>query len=208
MPILNNKKKCGTKLDIVHGGVDLNLREQSFIENYVLGPYFPWFWQNQQTFGDEEDIPTNKRDYFKSYNGPFLSHTLLYRTEIESVKHTDRPSNQISEHFEFFLELFHRFIVKNSLQYKNIFRANLNLTWHNSNLHTAPHLDHHWPHNNFIMYLTTCDQGQTIIWPDDFSTSYLIPCVQYTAVNFKQHWHAQRYPAPGSKRLVFVLTYI
>ena len=58
------------------------------------------------------------------------------------------------------------------------------------------------------MYLTSCDQGQTVIWSDDFSTSYFVPCVQYTAVTFKPHWHSQRYPAAGTKRLVFVLTYI
>jgi hypothetical protein len=202
--------ESATNLDlgILHAPVDVNLREREFIENHILGPYFPWFWQERQTYGDEDDIPEQIKPHIKSYNGQFLSHTLLFRTEIESVKYNERPSSEVSPHFEFFLELFNRFMTTHGLKYKNIFRANLNLTWHNSDLHSAPHLDHHWPHNNFLMYLTSCDQGQTIIWPDGFSTSYLIPCVQYTAVNFKQHWHAQRYPAPGSRRLVFVLTYI
>lgn len=194
--------------EILHSPIEVNLREREFIEKYILGPQFPWFWQDKQTYGDEDDIPEQMKPFVRSHNGQFLSHTLLFRTEIESVKHSERPSNEVSPHFEFFLELFNRFMVNNNLKYKNIFRANLNLTWHNSNLHTAPHLDHHWPHSNFIMYLTSCDQGQTIIWPDDFSTSYLVPCVQYTAVTFKKHWHAQRYPTTGSRRLVFVLTYI
>lgn len=194
--------------EILHAPVEVNLREKEFIERYILGPYFPWFWQDQQTFGDEEAIPQYIKPYMKSYNGQFLSHTLLLRTETESIKHTERPTTEISDHFEFFLELFNRFMVNNNLKYTNIFRANLNLTWHNSELHTAPHLDHHWPHNNFIMYLTSCNQGQTIVWPEDFSTSYMIPCVRYTAATFKNQWHAQRYPAPGSKRLVLVITYI
>ena len=194
--------------ELLHAPVEINLREQEFIERYILGPHFPWFWQDKQTFGDEEAIPQYIKPYTKSYNGQFLSHTLLFRTEIESVKHTERPSNEISVHFEFFLELFNRFMVSNNLKYTNIFRANLNLTWHNGHLHTAPHLDHYWPHKNFIMYLTSCDQGQTIIWPEDFLTSYMIPCVRYTAVTFKNQWHAQRYPAPGSKRLALVITYI
>ena len=202
--------ESATNLDteILCAPIDVNPRERDFIENYILGPYFPWFWQDKQTYGDEDDIPKQIKPYIQSYNGQFLSHTLLFRTEIESTKYNERPSKEISPHFEFFLELFNRFMMANNLKYKNIFRANLNLTWHNSNLHTAPHLDHHWPHNNFIMYLTSCDQGQTVIWSDDFSTSYFVPCVQYTAVNFKQHWHAQRYPAAGTKRLAFVLTYI
>lgn len=194
--------------EIVFSPVTIFQREQEFIENYIMGPHFPWFWQDRQTFNDEGDIPDEVKKYVKSFNGPFLSHTLLHRIEDESVKHTERPPKDISTHFEFFMELFHRFMSENNLKYKNIFRANLNLTWHCSNLHSAPHLDHTWPHKNFIMYLTNCEQGQTIVWPDDFLTSYMISCKKYTAATFNQHWHAQRYPAPGSKRVVLVITYI
>lgn len=193
---------------ILQKSIHVNDREKEFIEKFVLGPHFPWFWQDKQTFGDEENIPKEIKPHIKFDNGSFLSHTLLIRTEEENVKHTERPSREVSSYFEFFLELFHRFMNENNLKYKNIFRANLNLTWHNSDLHTAPHLDHHWPHNNFIMYLTSCDQGHTIVWPDDFSYTYMIPSIQYTAITFKGHWHAQRYPASGSKRLVLVITYI
>jgi len=197
--LINSTIKCAP--------VMVTARECEFIEQYVLGPHFPWFWQDRQTFNDEEGIPDELKAYIKCYNGPFLSHTLLHRVEDENVKHTGRPPKDISTHFEFFLEIFHRFMANNNLTYSNIFRANLNLTWHSSHLHSAPHLDHHWPHKNFIMYLTTCDQGQTIIWPDNFLTSYMIPCKKYTAVTFNQHWHAQRYPAQGSKRVVLVITY-
>ena len=99
-------------------------------------------------------------------------------------------------------------MTENSLKYKKIFRANLNLNWYNGDEHTEPHRDHIWPHHNFIMYLNTCEQGQTIIWPDDFSTSYMIPCEQYTAVTFRERWHAHRFPKPGTRRVVFVVTYI
>jgi hypothetical protein len=193
---------------IYQAPVNINLREQEFIDQVILGTKFPWFWQDRQTFGDEDDIPEAIKKYTDCYNGQFLSHTLLHRTEIETVKHTERPIHEVSQHFEFFLELFHRCMIENNLKYKNIFRANLNLTWNGSNLHSAPHLDHHWPHNNFIMYLTTCDQAQTIVWPENFSTSYMIPCVKNTAAIFKNQWHAQRYPAPGSRRVVLVITYI
>lgn len=193
---------------IIYSAVELNDAERVFVESTILGPFFPWFWQDKQTFGDEEQIPLHIKSHLQSHNGQFLSHTLLFRTEDESIKYNARPAHQVSPHFEFFLELFHRFMTANNLKYKNIFRANLNLTWHNSEFHTTPHKDHDWPHSNFVMYLTTCEQGQTIIWPNDFSASYMIPCVQYHAVTFEQLWHAQRYPAAGDKRLVFVLTYI
>jgi len=197
-----------TNSNIIHAPVRIFPREVEFIDQYVLGPYFPWFWQDHQTFNDDPNLPLVVKEKTKFYNGPFLSHTLLHRNEDENIKHTERDSKDISTHFEFFLEIFHRFMADNNLKYNNIFRANLNLTWHASDLHSAPHLDHTWPHNNFVMYLTTCDEGHTIIWSDDFSTSYTIPCEKYTAVTFKQQWHAQQYPVQGSKRAVLVVTYI
>lgn len=197
---------------VTHAPVTVYPREKEFIEQYILGVHFPWFWQNRQTTDDENVIrntfPAELRDHVSFYNGAFLSHTLLHRTEDESISHQTRAPKDISTHFEFFLEIFNRFMTENNLKYTKIFRANLNLTWYNSDLHTAPHLDHSWPHNNFIMYLTDCEDGQTIVWPNDFSSSFAFPCAQYTAVTFKQHWHAHRYPALGTKRLVFVVTYI
>ena len=192
---------------VVHRPVTVYQGEKDFIENHVLGPHFQWFWQEQQTLNDEETVKNNLPEgllpYTDFYNGPFLSHVLLHRQEEE-----DNPKKLISTHFEFFMEIFHRFMMENNLTYTKLYRANLNLTWHNGTKHTAPHLDHDWPHNNFIMYLTPCEQGHTLVWPDDFSTTYMLPCVQYTAATFKAHWHAHRYPEPKAKRLVFVVTYI
>jgi hypothetical protein len=184
-------------------------REREIIETTILGQMFPWYYIGQQTMNKSlEYLPETIRPYISQINSPFLSHTILRRTEEESVNHIDRPLNHFSEFYEFFIEIFHRYMTENKLKYKKIFRANLNLNWHNGNGHTEPHRDHTWPHCNFIMYLNTCDQGQTIVWPDDFSTSYMIPCEQYTAVTFKEHWHAHRFPAPGTRRVVFVVTYI
>jgi hypothetical protein len=106
------------------------------------------------------------------------------------------------------MEIFHRFTVENNIKYTNIFRAALNLTWHTGNLHTAPHVDHIWPHKNFIMYLTDCEDSETIIWSSNFLESYYIPCIKYTAVTFNQQWHAHRYPPLKTRRMALVVTYI
>ena len=192
---------------VMHRPVTVYSGEQEFIKNYVLGPNFQWYWQDRQTINDEETVktslPEGLRAYTDFYNGPFLSHVLLRRQEEE-----DNPIKDFSTHFEFFIEIFHRFTKEHSIKYKKLYRANLNLTWYNGTQHTAPHLDHNWPHRNFIMYLTTCEQGQTIVWPDDFSTSYMIPCIENTAVTFDAHWHAHRYPVLTQKRLAFIVTYI
>lgn len=197
-------------LDIlVRAPVNLYPAEKQFIETTVMGQMFPWYYIGQQTMNKSLDyLPEHIRPFHKHVNPPFLSHTLLRRTEEESINHSSRPLNDFSESYEFFIEIFHRFMVENQLAYKKIFRANLNLTWYNGTEHTEPHRDHEWPHYNFIMYLNTCEQGQTIVWPDDFSTSYLIPSEQYTAVAFRERWHAHRFPPMGAKRVVFVVTYI
>jgi hypothetical protein len=197
---------------IVHAPITVYPREQEFIDQFIFGVYFNWFWQERQTLLPKEkvleDLPKELREYTDFYNGPFLSHTLLPRNEDENISHLNCESKVISPYFEFFIEIFNRFMHDQGLKFSKIFRANLNLSWHNGNCHTAPHLDHKWPHKNFIMYLNSCDRGETIVWPNDFLTSYFFPCKKNTAVTFKQQWHAHRYPTPGSRRMAFVVTYI
>jgi hypothetical protein len=193
--------------NVVHSPVTIYKSEHDFIQNIVSGTGFPWFWQGQQTFDDAEENVLLPKD-MRYFNGPYLSHVLLRRTEEEDVSHLTRSPKDFSEHYEFFIEIFHRWIVEHDLKYTKIFRANLNLNWYNGDLHTEPHLDHSWDHNNFIMYLDTCDNAETLLWSDNFSEMYAIPCVRYTAVSFKSSWHAHKYPPLGQRRLVFVVTYI
>jgi len=194
---------------IIHRPVRLHPREQEYIERTVMSANFPWFYVANQTFDNTApDLPADIASFVEYKNAPYLSHQLLTRAEHESISNSDRPPNHFSTYYEFFIEIFHRFMVDNGLQYSKIYRANLNLNWFNGYNHTEPHFDHTWPHNNFIMYLNTCKDGQTIIWPEDFSASYIIPCEQYHAVNFKMNWHAHRFPPVGERRVVFVVTYI
>lgn len=191
--------------------VNLNLREKDHIEKFFKGPTFPWFWQDRQTINDDvflEEIPEDFKKTMQYTNGPFLSHVLLPRNEDENIYHLNCDPKLVSPHFEFFAEIFNRFMKDNQQSYKKIFRANLNLTWYNGDNYSMPHKDHAWPHYNFIMYLTTCENAETIIWSDSFDESWNIPCVEYTAATFYESWHAQKYPKIGKKRLVFVATYI
>lgn len=194
---------------IVYKPVRLYPREEKFIEEIILGTYFPWFYIENQTFDNNLlSMPDAIRSVIKYTNSPYLSHMLLSRALTDNVSHLDRSASDFSKYYEFFMEIFHRFMVDNKKTYSKIFRANLNLSWFNGNLHTEPHYDHDWPHKNFIMYLNDCDNGQTIIWPEDFSASYMISCKKYHAVTFDSQWHGHRFPALGQKRIVFVVTYI
>lgn len=192
------------ELPVICAPVLLSQHERKYIEQFVMGPEFPWYWQDFQTLDNLPDVGKE----FKSFNSPYLSHTLLARADDPSLCHLDRPFNHFSRSYEFFAEIFHRFMSINQINYSNIYRANLNLTWYNPGDHSKPHKDHVFPHNNFIMYLNTCDDAETLVWSDDFSSMVKIPCQQYTAATFKEMYHAPKFPPPGSKRVVFVVTYI
>lgn len=194
---------------IIYKPVRLYPQEEKFIENTVMGSYFPWFYVGNQTFDNAVlEVPDYIKPYVNYINSPYLSHILLARANSENISNKERPSKDFSSYYEFFIEIFHRFMQDNKKKYSKIFRANLNLSWYNGNEHTEPHFDHEWPHNNFIMYLNDCTFGQTIIWPKDFLTSYIIPCKKYYAVDFNSQWHSHRFPSIGERRLVFVVTYI
>ena len=72
---------------------------------------------------------------------------------------------------------------------------------------SIPHLDHHWPHNNWIMYLND-NSATTVLFNEDYTIDCEIPAVKYTAACFKGQWHAHRYPKGLDQRLVLVFTYI
>ena len=195
---------------IIYEPVRLYPQEQKYIEENVLGTYFPWFFIENQTFDNNFDvIPTDVKQFVSYTNSSYLSHVLLARSDLENVTISERPAKDFSRHYEFFIEIFHRFMQDNKQPYSKIFRANLNLSWCNGKNHTEPHFDHHWPHKNFIMYLNDCDpgHGQTIIWQKDFLTSYIIPCKKYHAVMFNSELHGHRFPSKGNRRVVFVVTF-
>ena len=197
---------------IVHTTVRISDQEKAFIEQVVMGVKFPWFWQAAQDFNTaffhNQHLPEWFNKDLDHYNSAFFGHTLMRRSRDGGESHLTRSADDFSVYYEFFIELFHRWMRDNGIGYTRIFRANLNLNWHNTGRHTEPHVDHEWPHHNFIMYLNDCDAGETVLWPDDFSASYLIPPKSYTALAFKQQWHAHRYPAAEQRRIVFVVTYI
>lgn len=186
--------------------VSLLSQEQNYIDNFVLSNEFPWYWQDSQTTGIIFENDKNETDLF--YNGPYLSHILLTRASAADQSHVDRLPDNYSFPYKIFYDIFHRFMYDNNITYTKIYRMNLNLTWYNSDLLTQPHIDHNFEHRNFIMYLTNCDKGNTVIWSNDQTEEYRSPCEKNMSIQFDGLWHAHEYPVPGQKRVIFVVTYI
>jgi hypothetical protein len=95
-------------LDILCAPIDVNLRERDFIEKHILGPYFPWFWQ-------EKTITTN--DYL----------------QLGGFTHKFFTDNKINSKQYFYLielilkELLTNKEITNKIKFKNIIRAQANL---------------------------------------------------------------------------------
>ena len=70
---------------ITNKPVTLYQAEKNHIEKFIMSPKFPWFWQDSQTFDKPEffnkHLPEWIQPLLSHYNGPFLSHTLLRRSE-------------------------------------------------------------------------------------------------------------------------------
>jgi hypothetical protein len=112
-----------------------------------------------------------------------------------------------SEYYQVFATIFHDWMQAAGLAYTHVYRMNLNLTMHHSSPHTVPHLDHAFPHYNFIMYLDTPPSSPTLIYNQDFSVIAEVPAVAGTAVSFPAQFHSHRYPPPEARRTVLVVTY-
>jgi len=182
---------------VIQSSVNLAEHHRTFIETQVLGNYFPWYWVGGQTVTvPPSPVPTGQ-------NSPYFSHTLLRRPEDRDGTASDR-----SKYLEPFIEIFHQWSLENNIAYSKILRANLNLNLVSLDGFTVPHVDHDYPHSNFIMYLDDCPDADTIVFSDDFTQYDSYKAIKYTAITFNAQWHAHKYPKPGTRRTVFVLTYI
>lgn len=182
---------------VAQSSVNLNAQEREFIEAQVLGNYFPWYWVGGQTVTvPDPPVPSGQ-------NSPYFSHTLLRRPEDRTGTASDR-----SKYLEPFIEIFHRWSLENNIVYSKILRANLNLNVVSLDGFTVPHVDHDYPHFNFIMYLDDSPGADTVVFSNDFTEYTAFTATKYTAISFNAQWHAHKYPMPGTRRTVFVLTYI
>lgn len=112
-------------------------------EKIVLDNNFPWFYQQVST----------------SDQYPFLSHTLIPRYDLN----TDIKIN--SDFWFDISQVFYETIEKYNIKLDKICRASLNLTNHsNKFLHNDPHIDHNFPHKNFLFYLNNFNSGYTYIF--------------------------------------------
>ena len=173
--------------------INITSQQREFIESYVLGDYFPWFRTAYQ-------VDRTVSNYVDS---AFFSHQFMKRTEDDAE--TSGIVN--SPHFDFFAEIFTRWMQDNNQPFERIYRAAINCVYPNKDIAiSTPHVDHPFLHNNWIMYLTTNANAETLLFTEDLTIEHAIPCCAYTAGCFSHQLHAHRYPT-DKQRIVVVFTY-
>jgi hypothetical protein len=157
------------------------------INNVILGNDIPWFFSKDSVYGD---------------NLSYFSHVLIHRKE------ENRNSENNSPLTNFFIEIFNSQVSKHNIRINEILRASLNATFYEDRPYGTIHLDHDFEHNNFIMYLDTIENAGTGIFRDkEIEPLYISQCIKFNYVVFPGLLHAQQYPPPGKRRVVFVLTF-
>lgn len=173
--------------NIIEDAANLTIDQINHIDNVILGNDIPWFFSNDSVYGDGLS---------------YFSHVLIHRKEHNQNFESNSPLTS------FFLEIFNQQIIKHNIQVNEILRASLNSTFYEEKEYGSIHLDHDFDHNNFIMYLNSIDNAGTGIFKNNEDTPmHISQSTKFNYVIFPGLLHAQQFPPPGKRRVVFVVTF-
>jgi len=169
----------------------LSADDLNFVSNEVLGPGFPWYYQ-------EYAVPKTSKYHSVIY--PFLCHNLMLRAESRGPE----PGRVNSDYFSKFYDIF----LKNCPQHTFLLRMSLNLTFYHNEDYGDIHVDHDFEHNNMIIYLNKFTNGHTYIFDEDYKKTGTIKSDYNTGCIFPGSFHAQGFCNVGESRLILVATYV
>lgn len=188
-----------------------NPKNESYfkLKERVLSSEFVWTYSPKTIVEDK-----NYSDKFKEID--FYSHCVIERPTDE------RPFPSItSTEWQLSSEVFTDIMVHNDLPFNCIYRINFNCTsYFGDDLLSPPHIDHRYPHNNLIIYLTDFSNGFTHIfnktWPKydqiDINPSdmkYSFKGNEDDIITFDGfHYHCIDSPKLGERRIVMIVTYL
>jgi hypothetical protein len=183
---------------IYQAPVNMEPKDTAHIEGYIKGPVMPWIFNSTQTplIEHEYEVEGSSASFF-------WAHCLSY------FGGEGLGTRVTSSEFHFFHRKFQEWHEENNIKYDKIFRSCINLNVHHTAEYSVPHLDHPWEHRNWIWYLETVENAQTLLFDDKVNIIKEIDCVKNTAISFDGSIrHAHRYPPIGRARRVVVFTYI
>ena len=164
---------------------ELTENEHNFVE-HVLSDDFPWYFQ-----------PTITNRFM------FFGYVLMKRhPELKPL-----PGIINCNCYPIVETLFKRFCEENNIKVNHVLRASINTTVYDPAEVSDIHIDHDFPHYNFLLYLNEFDNGCTIIYDKDDNVIKKIVPKKYDAVVFDGERHANQHCAVGQRRVVLVITF-
>ena len=175
-------------INILEFKCDVSKEQKEFIE-HLLSADFPLYYQES----------TDKYTVF--------GHSFLYRNnkDVEGVEGIEGVIN--SGYWGAVYNLFSQICAKYHIEHNIIYRAALNVTTFNQNKIAEFHIDHAFPHKNFIIYLNDFSNGSTYIQDEDTKKIKEIKAEKYKVAIFDGHMHAQGFCGNGERRVVLVVTF-
>jgi hypothetical protein len=161
--------------------------ENEFLE-FTQGFYFPWYFQ---------------KTVVESEKHKFFGHCLLSR-QFNDQEPKEGVVN--SDYYEIAKNLFLNVCKKNNIHVDLILRAAVNNTQNYSEFCGSIHVDHTFPHYNFIYHITETSSPTFLYDKDDNLITHSKP-KKNRAVIFGGERHAQGTPAPYEHRIVLVFTF-
>lgn len=172
---------------IIENNANLTEYQIQHINNIILGNNIPWYFSQDSVYGD---------------NLSYFSHVLIHRKE------ENRNTEKNSPLTDFFVDILNTELLRNNICVSEILRASLNATFNSNRTYGSIHLDHDFEHNNFIMYLDTIEDAGTAFFRENSDNPfYISKCVKFNYIIFPGLLHAQLYPPPEKRRVVFVATF-
>lgn len=159
--------------------------EQNELIDKLLSNYFPLY------YGETT----------KNYEG--FCHSFLIRNE----NYNDSEGVVNSNYWEPIHKLFKEICAKHGIEHKVIYRACLNVTTYDKNKMGDLHVDHNFPHKNFVLYLNNFSDGSTYIQDDETKEIIEAKAEKFKFVIFGGHMHAQGFCGSGERRVVLVVTF-
>lgn len=164
--------------------------QKDFVKEVVLQPFFPYFYTPYTVEkGDGLGV---------------LNHILIKRPE-------DREQNETQFNSDFskqFVDIFNTFCEKNNIEYKEILRACVNLTYWNGLDKCETHTDHNYDHKQLLIYLNNPIYANsfTVICDENNNKIKSIKPKQFLGVCWGGNPHYHYFPKEGA-RIVAIYTF-
>tara|TARA_B110000285_G_C14729660_1_gene425846 strand:+ start:48 stop:572 length:525 start_codon:yes stop_codon:yes gene_type:complete len=159
-----------------------------FIENYIMTNNFPFYMQYEAVSGD---------------NIKNMCHVVLPRVEERAEMYVKHP------HHKSFVNILDDFCIKNLINYDEIYRIAINLTYHNGISDKSPtHCDHKFEHNQLLVYLNDPldKKASTVLLNDNDEVYNEIYPEKYKGLFFSKMSHYLKFPKIG-ERYILVITF-